>query len=65
MFLISGYLLYGPPGCGKSSYIMALAGELEYNICVLNLSERGLTDDRLNHLLRYVYSLLKSTTFDQ
>ena len=21
-----GYLLYGPPGCGKSSYIMALAG---------------------------------------
>ncbi|KAJ2946439.1 hypothetical protein O0L34_g12481 [Tuta absoluta] len=46
-----GYLLYGPPGCGKSSYIMALAGELEYNICVLNLSERGLTDDRLNHLL--------------
>lgn len=52
-----GYLLYGPPGCGKSSFIMALAGELEYNICVLNLSERGLTDDRLNHLLRYVYFL--------
>lgn len=49
---ILGYLLYGPPGCGKSSFIMALAGELEYNICVLNLSERGLTDDRLNHLLR-------------
>ncbi|KAL4719630.1 hypothetical protein ACJJTC_008997 [Scirpophaga incertulas] len=46
-----GYLLHGPPGCGKSSFIMALAGELEYNICVLNLSERGLTDDRLNHLL--------------
>lgn len=22
-----GYLLYGPPGCGKSSYIMALAGK--------------------------------------
>ena len=21
-----GYLLYGPPGCGKSSYITALAG---------------------------------------
>ncbi|XP_052769207.1 mitochondrial chaperone BCS1-like [Mya arenaria] len=46
-----GYLLYGPPGCGKSSYINALAGELDYSICVLNLSERGLTDDRLNHLL--------------
>ena len=46
-----GYLLHGPPGCGKSSFITALAGELEYSICLLNLSERGLTDDRLNHLL--------------
>ena len=46
-----GYLLHGPPGSGKSSFINALAGELDYNICVLNLSERGLTDDRLNHLL--------------
>lgn len=34
-----------------SSCSTALAGELEYSICVLNLSERGLTDDRLNHLL--------------
>lgn len=46
-----GYLLYGPPGCGKSSYITALAGALEFSICLLNLSERGLTDDRLNALL--------------
>ncbi|GAA5973844.1 hypothetical protein JCM11641_003189 [Rhodosporidiobolus odoratus] len=46
-----GYLLHGPPGSGKSSFIQALAGELDYNICVLNLSERGLTDDKLNHLL--------------
>lgn len=46
-----GYLLHGPPGCGKSSYITALAGELGFSICLLNLSERGLTDDRLNHLL--------------
>lgn len=43
----SGYLLHGPPGSGKSSFIMALAGRLGYNICILNLSERGLTDDRL------------------
>jgi hypothetical protein len=26
---------------------MALAGRLGYNICILNLTERGLTDDRL------------------
>lgn len=48
------YLLHGPPGCGKSSYITALAGELGFSICLLNLSERGLTDDRLNYLLNVV-----------
>ena len=46
-----GYLLHGPPGSGKSSFIQALAGTIDYNIAMLNLSERGLTDDRLNHLL--------------
>lgn len=46
-----GYLLYGPPGSGKSSFIQALAGHLDYSICILNLSERGLTDDKLQHLL--------------
>ena len=49
-----GYLLYGIPGSGKSSFIQALAGELDYNIAILNLSERGLTDDRLSHLLTVV-----------
>lgn len=51
-----GYLLYGEPGCGKTSFITALAGELEYSICVLNLSERGLSDDRLNYLMMKVPS---------
>jgi chaperone BCS1 len=46
-----GYLLHGPPGSGKSSFIQALAGSLSYDICLLNLSERGLADDKLNHLL--------------
>lgn len=49
-----GYLLYGPPGSGKSSVIQALCGELDYNICILNLSEATLTDDRLNHLMNHV-----------
>ncbi|XP_026865514.1 mitochondrial chaperone BCS1 isoform X2 [Electrophorus electricus] len=46
-----GYLLYGPPGCGKSSFITALAGDLGYSICLMSLSDRSLSDDRLNHLL--------------
>ena len=46
-----GYLLHGAPGCGKSSFVAALAGELGYDICILNLSDAGLTDDRLAHAL--------------
>ncbi|KAM5270999.1 mitochondrial chaperone BCS1 isoform 1-T4 [Hipposideros larvatus] len=46
-----GYLLYGPPGCGKSSFITALAGELEHSICLLSLTDSSLSDDRLNYLL--------------
>ncbi|KAG6331580.1 hypothetical protein ID866_7512 [Astraeus odoratus] len=49
-----GYLLHGPPGSGKTSYIQALAGALSYDICLLNLSERGLADDKLIHLLSNV-----------
>ena len=46
--------MYGPPGSGKTSFIQALAGSLSYDICLLNLSERGLADDKLNHLLTNV-----------
>ncbi len=46
-----GYLLYGPPGSGKSSFIQSLAGELDFGVAIINLSERGMTDDKLIHLL--------------
>ncbi|SPO04262.1 probable BCS1 protein precursor [Cephalotrichum gorgonifer] len=46
-----GYLLYGPPGTGKSSFIQALAGELNYGVAMVNLSEMGMTDDKLAFLL--------------
>ncbi|KAI0594406.1 BCS1 N terminal-domain-containing protein [Biscogniauxia sp. FL1348] len=46
-----GYLLYGPPGSGKSSFIQALAGELDFSVAMINLSEIGVTDDKLAFLL--------------
>lgn len=46
-----GYLLYGPPGSGKSSFIQALAGELDFGVAMVNLSEMGMTDDKLAYLL--------------
>ncbi|KAF9218167.1 P-loop containing nucleoside triphosphate hydrolase protein, partial [Gyrodon lividus] len=42
---------YADRGSGKTSFIQALAGSLSYDICLLNLSERGLADDKLIHLL--------------
>ncbi|RKF80269.1 Mitochondrial chaperone BCS1 [Golovinomyces cichoracearum] len=46
-----GYLLYGLPGSGKSSFIQALAGEIDFNIAIINLSTKGITDDKLFDLL--------------
>jgi len=48
-----GYLLHGAPGSGKSSFVAALAGTIGYDICILNLAEPGLTDDRLSHALTH------------
>lgn len=46
-----GYLLYGPPGCGKSSFVKAVAGEINYSICILSLSSKNMNDDSLNNLM--------------
>ena len=46
-----GYLLHGPPGSGKTSFIQALAASLGFDIYLVNLSLRGMADDKLTLLL--------------
>lgn len=45
-----GFLLYGPPGCGKSSLVSALAGKFGLSICLLQVGYKGVTDNVLHAL---------------
>jgi ATPase family associated with various cellular activities (AAA) len=46
-----GYLLHGPPGNGKSSFVKALASELNLDIHLLDTSTPSLDDENLRTLL--------------
>jgi hypothetical protein len=49
-----GYLLHGIPGAGKTSVVLAAAGELGLDVYMINLGDRYLDDGRLNYLLAQV-----------
>lgn len=46
-----GYLFFGMPGAGKTSLAAALAGELEMDLYLLNLSGTGMNDENLQRLM--------------
>jgi chaperone BCS1 len=43
-------LLFGKPGCGKTSFAKAVAGQFGPNVYALSLLDKGLTDTELGKL---------------
>ena len=46
-----GYLLYGAPGTGKSSFVLALASHLQCPVYIVSLTESAMTDAVLRMVL--------------
>jgi len=51
-----GYLLYGPPGNGKSSLIAALAGHFGLNLYILSLAASKVNDANIDEVLSGVHN---------
>lgn len=51
-----GYLFYGPPGCGKTSFCLALAAKFNLDVYVLTLLDHELQDSDLMSLMNQLPS---------
>lgn len=51
-----GYLFYGPPGCGKTSFCLALASKFNLDVYVLTLLDHELQDSDLMSLMNQLPS---------
>ena len=51
MFCSLNAVQYGAPGCGKSSTIQRIAGELGLDVYIVTLSRSGLDDNALYELI--------------
>ena len=49
-----GYLLYGPPGNGKTTIVQGIANHFNMSIHVLHLAAKSISDTRLNQLFSSV-----------
>ena len=47
-----GYLLHGRPGCGKTLFTMAVAGEFKLNIYTISLLDKGSNESILRNLFQ-------------
>ncbi|ODO10789.1 hypothetical protein I350_01387 [Cryptococcus amylolentus CBS 6273] len=47
-----GMILYGEPGAGKTSLVIALASKLNIDMYIINPAQRGMDDAKLSTLLR-------------
>ena len=46
-----GYLLYGPPGCGKTSFVKALSHQKGLSLYIINLSSPEVDDQKLLEMI--------------
>jgi chaperone BCS1 len=47
-----GYLLHGPPGCGKTSFCHVLASALQLDVCTMSLASKDIDDQGLVGMMR-------------